>query len=99
MRARIQRCNINSRREQRLNGDRAPHRLSFIDPFVKCSAGWWAVTVAVLPPSWITATSCFHSNKSQVQETLGHPVHAQMCVNIWVKGCLCVVGYLTLTCL
>ena len=26
--------------------------LSFVDTFVKCSTGWWAVTVAALQPSW-----------------------------------------------
>ena len=47
-----------------LPGDRAPRRLSFVDTFVKCSAGLWADTVSALLPSSISGTSYIDANKS-----------------------------------
>ena len=37
-----------------LQGDRSPHKLLFVDIFLNYSAGWWAVTVAAMLPSWVT---------------------------------------------
>ena len=42
-----------------VQGDSAPHQLSFDDTLVKCPAVRWAVTVAALLPSWIGRASHF----------------------------------------
>ena len=41
---------------QRVTIDQAPPVLAFVGTFVECSTIRWAVTVATLLPSWITAT-------------------------------------------
>ena len=42
---------------------------------MKCSASRWTVTLAAVPPGWITGTSYIDGNKMYVHE--GHPVHTR----------------------
>ena len=67
-------------------------RLSFVDLCVTGSAAEWYVTGAALVPSYITGTSHFDDNKTQVRKVLNHPVlsivvnHAySMFLKLWCR--------------